>query len=294
MIVRQFQPPPGNTDSPHWQRSRQQHPAQAGTSSTPRQAFPSQQFRRPLPDLAQVQPQTPQRNPRRRLPIAALAVTAVIAAACVVAAFGYGSHLVSTSRPTPQPTHSSSASQPTSASTLAPVLEATSQPTKGALAAPAVLGSEIATFVSRYGQPNDHSVPSSGYYSFRRYANSNLDVVVAQVDLGDGVSVRPACERRGGTGAGCGMEPAAGQCCVRCVPPRRCGLPAHGQTRRGIRQRLFLRLTGRAVPGISVHRSQRQPGQGRPVRGPLYPARGIDHRCVRHHAWNPANAVIGR
>ena len=188
--MRQFQPPPGNTGYPHWQPPQQsqppQHPAQSGTSSTHQQAFPSQQFRNPLPDLPQVQPQTPQRNPRRRLPIAALAA-AVIAAACVVAALGYGSHLVSTYRPNPQQTHSSSASQPASDSTLAPVLQATPQPTKGALAAPAVLGGDIGTFVSRYGQPNDHSVPSSGYYHFRRYANSDVDFLVAQVDLGDGV-----------------------------------------------------------------------------------------------------------
>ena len=183
MIVRQFQPPPGNTGYPHWQPPQPppQHPAQAGTSSTPQQAFPSQQFRNPLPDLPQVQPQTPQRYPRRRLPIAALVAAAVVAAACVVAALCYGSHLVSTSRPTPQQTHSSSASTP------APVLQATSQPTKGALPALAVLGVDIANFVSRYGQPNDHSVPSSGYYHFRRYTNSDLDYLVAQVDLGDGV-----------------------------------------------------------------------------------------------------------
>jgi hypothetical protein len=37
-----------------------------------------------------------------------------------------------------------------------------------------------------YGQPNDRSVPSAGYYHFRRYASSNLDFLIVQTDAADG------------------------------------------------------------------------------------------------------------
>ncbi len=180
--MRQFQPPPGNTGYQHWQPP--QYPPQAGTNSSPQQSFPSQQFRNPLSDPSQGQSQSPKQDPRKRLSIAALVVVVAIVAAFIVAAFGFASHLVSPSRPITQATPASS--QPTTESTLAPVLKATSQSTKSALPAPAILGSDIAQFVTRYGQPNDHSVPSSGYYHFRRYTNSDLDFLIVQTDVGDG------------------------------------------------------------------------------------------------------------
>ena len=37
-----------------------------------------------------------------------------------------------------------------------------------------------------YGQPNVHSVPSAGYYHFRRYASSVLDFLIVQTDAADG------------------------------------------------------------------------------------------------------------
>jgi len=37
-----------------------------------------------------------------------------------------------------------------------------------------------------YGQPNNRSVPSAGYYHFRRYASSNLDFLIVQTDAADG------------------------------------------------------------------------------------------------------------
>jgi hypothetical protein len=143
-----------------------------------------QQFRKPLSDLSQGQPQSPKQEPRKRLSITALVVVVAIVAAFIVAAFGFASHLVSTSRPITQATPASS--QLTTESTLAPALQATSQSTKRALPAPAIIGSDSAQFVIRYGQPNDHSIPSSGYYHFRRYTNSDLDFLIVQTDVVDG------------------------------------------------------------------------------------------------------------
>jgi hypothetical protein len=127
----------------------------------------------------------PKRNPHKRLSIAGLVVVAVIVAAFISVAFYYASHLVSTVRPTAKATHTAS-QQPTSVSTPAPVLQKTSRPTKSTEPALALLGSDITPFISRYGQPNDHSVSISGYYHFRRYTNSSLDFLIAQTDISDG------------------------------------------------------------------------------------------------------------
>jgi hypothetical protein len=37
-----------------------------------------------------------------------------------------------------------------------------------------------------YGKPNDHSVPTAGYYHFRRYVSSDLDFLIVQADAADG------------------------------------------------------------------------------------------------------------
>ena len=179
--MRQFQPPPGHTGYPHWQPP--QYPPQPMTNSSPQQSYPSQQFRHPLSGVPQGQPQTPKRNPRKRLSIAALVVV-VIVAAFIVFTFVHGSQPLSTLSPITRTTHP--ASQPTSASTSAPPLQATPQPTTRAIPAAAIIGSDIARFVAKYGQPNDHSVSGSGYYHFKRYASSNLDFLIVQADTADG------------------------------------------------------------------------------------------------------------
>jgi hypothetical protein len=50
----------------------------------------------------------------------------------------------------------------------------------------ATLGSDISTFIARYGRPNDHSVPSYGLYYFKRYPDSNTDFLIITNDTGDG------------------------------------------------------------------------------------------------------------
>lgn len=49
----------------------------------------------------------------------------------------------------------------------------------------ATLGSNISTFITRYGQPNDHSVPNYGLYYFKRYQGSNNDFLIVTDDTGD-------------------------------------------------------------------------------------------------------------
>jgi hypothetical protein len=50
----------------------------------------------------------------------------------------------------------------------------------------ATLGSDISTFIARYGRPNDHSVPSYGLFYFKRYPQSNTDFLIITDDTGDG------------------------------------------------------------------------------------------------------------
>lgn len=50
----------------------------------------------------------------------------------------------------------------------------------------ATLGSDISTFIARYGRPNDHSVPGYGLYYFKRYPESNTDFLIITDDTGDG------------------------------------------------------------------------------------------------------------
>jgi hypothetical protein len=64
--------------------------------------------------------------------------------------------------------------------------QAIPQPTSRAIPAPAIIGSDTGAFVEMYGQPNNHSVPSAGYYHFRRYAGSDLDFLIVQADAADG------------------------------------------------------------------------------------------------------------
>ena len=64
--------------------------------------------------------------------------------------------------------------------------QAISKPTSRAIPEPAIIGSDTGAFVAMYGQPNNHSVPSAGYYHFRRYARSNLDYLIVQADASDG------------------------------------------------------------------------------------------------------------
>jgi hypothetical protein len=60
----------------------------------------------------------------------------------------------------------------------------TRQPIQGSSAA--VLGGTEAAFASRYGPPNDHSIPDSGIYHFQRYPHSNLDYLIVFTDIVDG------------------------------------------------------------------------------------------------------------
>jgi hypothetical protein len=50
----------------------------------------------------------------------------------------------------------------------------------------AVLGGLAAAFEAKYGQPNDHSDAGAGRLNFARYANSNVDKVIIQLDMADG------------------------------------------------------------------------------------------------------------
>jgi hypothetical protein len=209
--VRQFQPPPGHTGYPQWQAP--QYPPQSGTNSSPQQSFPSQQFQRPLSGLPQEQPQTPKRKPHKRLSIAALVVV-VIVAALIIATFVHGSQQVSTPRPITRTTHPTSQSTP--ASTSAPNLQATPQSTTKAIPPAALLGSDIAQFVAIYGRPNDHSVPSAGYYHFRQYASSNLDFLIVQTDAADGgvYAQRVKGVMAQAPGAGWNQQEASAACAV--------------------------------------------------------------------------------
>ncbi len=178
--MRQFQPLPGRTGFPHVQPP--QYPSQSATNSSSRQSFPTKQFRSPLPDLMWEQPQTPKRNPRKRMPVPALVGVVLLVAALIVAAFGYVSRQQSINTLVEQATRA--ASKP--ASTQAAVLQATSPSTKSAKPASTTLGSDISQFVTRFGLPNKHSVQSAGYYHFRQYANSDLDFLIVQADVSDG------------------------------------------------------------------------------------------------------------
>jgi hypothetical protein len=175
--VRQYQPPPGQADYPHWQST--QYPPQSETNSWNPQSFPSQQLRHPLFDLPPEQPQTPKRNARKRWPVAAL-IAVVMVAVFTGVMFIHGLQLVSTPRSITRTTHP--AGQPMQASTSQEI----PQPTSRSIPAPAIVGSDIGAFVAMYGQPNNHSVPSSGYYHFRRYASSDLDFLIVQADAADG------------------------------------------------------------------------------------------------------------
>lgn len=49
-----------------------------------------------------------------------------------------------------------------------------------------ILGGNLSAFTAKYGQPNNHSVPASGLYHFKRYAGSSLDFLIINTDLADG------------------------------------------------------------------------------------------------------------
>lgn len=78
----------------------------------------------------------------------------------------------------------SEAIQTTNATTQAPTT------TSGGSVTPAnnsaTLGSDISAFITKYGQPNDHSIPNYGLYHFKRYPDSNIDFLIITNDTGDG------------------------------------------------------------------------------------------------------------
>lgn len=81
---------------------------------------------------------------------------------------------------------------PTNSTTTAPQNNhptgiVTSQPaTTSPVNSPALLGSNIGTFIADYGQPNPHSSPSTGQYHFKTYPGENVDFLIVATDGTDG------------------------------------------------------------------------------------------------------------
>lgn len=85
-------------------------------------------------------------------------------------------HQVDSIQTTPRPTETPT---PTPSPTPIPT------PTL-AVSGPPILGADIRTFISKYGQPNDHSTVNTGSYHFQRYSDSNIDFLIIQTDPTDG------------------------------------------------------------------------------------------------------------
>lgn len=73
-------------------------------------------------------------------------------------------------------------STPTATRTVIPTKTSVPAAQSGAT----TLGQPLSHFVTRYGQPNDHSDAKSGAYHLERYGNSNIDFLILQTDIFDG------------------------------------------------------------------------------------------------------------
>lgn len=137
------------------------------------------------------------RPSRKRLGIGCgLALIVFIGAVILIGSHGQAAPPASTptTAPVAHVTQAIATSAPTKAVTQVPTphVTATTQPTAQATATvapvsgPALLGSDIGTFVANYGQPNSHTDVAGGLYHFQRYPGSNIDFLIVMVDLADG------------------------------------------------------------------------------------------------------------
>ncbi len=138
-------------------------------------------------------PSRPPRKRRRWPWLAAIGILVVFGVSLLVYALGAPSTAAtptSAANPTAKSTHAptlassvKATSQPTARASTVPTTHSTQQPAPSS--GPAIIGGELGAFVATYGQPNNHSIASSGLYHFKRYPNSTLDLLIARTDLTD-------------------------------------------------------------------------------------------------------------
>jgi hypothetical protein len=213
-MSQQFRSPSPNTpNTGYLQRQQPSQPSQPSQPQPSRPYTPQQnQWSQPVPQtlIARppqiILPETPKpTSPRRRSPGAgrkgAIRLLLIGMALCVVVAlasiyaFTRGNSLQPPATPQARATQPAGQStRPTTSSTqgatspTSPTSKPTTQATTGSnpTSSAPVLGGGLSAFTTKYGQPNNHSVPASGLYHFKQYPVSNLDFLIVNTDLADG------------------------------------------------------------------------------------------------------------
>lgn len=149
----------------------------------PYSQYPQQQWQQPPLQPQQYQPL--KQKSRKRLWLFMAAIVLVLAVMIGVASQGQSQ------KPTPavqstQPTHTTQ--QLTTQPTRAP--QPVTAPTQSvAKAGPAILGADIAAFITKYGQPNTHSQPSNGDYNFALYGNPQISDLSVTTESNKALSI---------------------------------------------------------------------------------------------------------